>query len=128
MPIDKRKMSTVVRHYTTVSSMLFSSHTLYLSLIFTSLAWNAYNTQQYRILAERQSNMEQILAGMDPSTVLALNPLETTTSTLIEQWASQARHFLRQFTSNDAITSGDHRRDSIAQSYTVGRISFGNAC
>ena len=125
-------MSTVVRHYTTVSSMLFSSHTLYLSLIFTSLAWNAYNTHQYRILAERQSNLEQLLANMDPSTVLALNPLETTTTTttttLIEQWASQALHFLRQFTSNDAITTGDHRRDSIAQSYTVGRISFGNAC
>ena len=123
-------MNTVVRHYTTVSSMLFSSHTLYLTLIFTSLAWNAYNTHQYRILAERQSNIEQILAGMDSSTVLAFSPLETTTTTttsLIEQWASQALHFLRQFTSNDAITTGDHRRDWIAQSYTVGRIGFGNA-
>jgi hypothetical protein len=115
MPIDKRKMST--NHYTWLPSMGFSTNTIYLFLIFISLAWNAYN-----ILIERQAKLENILAEILPSSSSfpSFNPTPTTSS--IEQLFTKARHFIQQLTSKD-VPNNSNSDTIITKPYTV-RIVF----
>jgi hypothetical protein len=115
MPIDKRKMANGTDSYTSLPSMFCSTHTMYLFLILISLAWNAYNTHQYRSLTERQSKLENMLAEILPSS--SFNQINTTTSS-IEQWLTKALHFIQQLTSKDVTSS-----NSIDQPLTV-RIVF----
>lgn len=92
-------------------SMYFSTHTLYLFLILISIGWNAYNTHQYRILAERQTKIENILTHLLPSS--SLIPSFQHESTTIEQWFENISKFLQELTK---------QKDSFDNSYTV-RIS-----
>jgi hypothetical protein len=100
-------------------SMYFSTHTLYIFLILISITWNAYNTHQYRILAERQSKLENILTELLPSS--SSIPSFYHESTTIDQWFSKLSHFIQQLTSKD--TMENNKRNSIAKPYTV-RIIF----
>jgi hypothetical protein len=94
MPIDKRKLN----YQTWILSMYVSIHTLYLLLIFILISWNAYNTYQYQILAERQSKLENILTELLP---LSFSHHESTT---IKQWFNKISHFLQRLTSKDPYT------------------------
>lgn len=96
-------------------SMYFSTHTLYVFLIIISIGWNAYNTHQYRLLAERQLKLENILAELLPSS--SSIPSFQHESTKIEQWFDKLSYFLQKFTSKDTI------KKSIAKPSTV-RIRF----
>jgi hypothetical protein len=92
--------------------MYFSTHTLYLFLIFISIAWNGYNTHQYRILAERQLKLENILTELLPSSS-SISSFYHQPST-IEQWFNRIFHFIQQLTSRDT-----KKNNSTAESYPV---------
>ena len=96
MPIDKRKMTNPTTDSTWLSSMFASSHSLYLVLIFLSLAWNAYNTHQYQTLLIRQSKLESSLEE------LGFSMVETRTTHSMEHWYSQMLDLIRQWTSKEA--------------------------
>jgi hypothetical protein len=117
MPVDKRQMLNVPNHQTWFLSMYFSTHTLYLFLILISMAWNAYNTHQYRILNERQSKLENIITELLPSSSTILSFQRETTP--IEQWFSKLFHFIQQITSKDT-TDRDNNK-----SHTVRMMFFG---
>jgi hypothetical protein len=116
MPIDKRKMTNIINHPTRLPTMSFPTNTIYLFLIFTGLAWNAYNTYQYQILAERQTKLENMLAEMLPSSS-SYNPIQTVTTSSIEQWFTKVRDFIRQLTSKDLISNSSNT--ITAKPYTV---------
>lgn len=111
MPIDKRKITNPTTDSTWLSSMFASSHSLYLVLIFLSLAWNAYNTHQYQTLLTRQSKLESSLEELGFSVV------ETRTSHSMEQWYSQMLDLIRQWTSKEAPSRPNE--DFKAQSTSV---------
>ncbi len=112
MPIDKRKLTNMSDSQTWFYSMYFSTHTLYLFLIFISIAWNGYNTHQYRILAERQLKLENILTELLPSSS-SISSFYHQPST-IEQWFNRIFHFIQQLTSRDT-----KKNNSTAESYPV---------
>jgi hypothetical protein len=112
MPIDKRKLTNMSDSQTWFYSMYFSTHTLYLFLIFISIAWNGYNTHQYRILAERQSKLENILTELLPSS--SSIPSFYHQPSTIEQWFNRIFHFIQQLTSRDTKNN-----NSTAESYPV---------
>jgi hypothetical protein len=119
MPIDKRKMTNITNQHTWLSSISFSTNTIYLLLIFISLAWNGYNTYQYQILTERQLKLENILREVLPSSssLSSLDKIQATTVSSVEQWFTKAFHFIQQLTSKD-ITSNSNS-STIVQPYTV---------
>ena len=111
MPIDKRKMTNTTNESTWLSSMFASSHSLYLLLIFLSLAWNAYNTHQYQTLLTRQSKLERALEELGVSVV------EPIPSSPIEQWFTKVFALIPQWSGNEAPNSAN--QDFKAQSTMV---------
>jgi hypothetical protein len=105
MPIDKRKLKNDSDYPTWFLSMYFSTHTLYLFLILISIAWNAYNTHQYQILAERQLKLENILTELLPSS--SSTPSFHHEPPSIEQWFSKMFHSIQQFISKDTTKNNN---------------------
>ncbi|CAF1118546.1 unnamed protein product [Rotaria sordida] len=112
---DQNKTTNNVNYQTWFLSMYFSTHTIYVLLILILIGWNAYNTQQYRILAERQLQIENILTELLPSS--SSIPSFSHQSTLIEQWFSKIFHFIRKLISKD--TTKINNNDSIVQKSTA---------
>lgn len=113
MAIDKRKLITISNCQTWFLSMSCSIHTLYLLLIFISISWNAYNTQQYRLLAERQSKFENILTKLLPS--LFSIPSFDHESTTTEQWFNKISHLIQQLIFKDAIATKHQTKPSTVR-------------
>ena len=101
MPIEKRRLTTISPQPKWFLSMYFSTHTLYLFLILTSITWNAYNTHQYQILAERQSKLENILTELLPSS--SSIPLFQSETPSFEQWVKKVYQTIHQFIYKDLI-------------------------
>jgi hypothetical protein len=115
MSIDTRKITNISNSQTWFLPMYFSVHTLYLFLIIISLGWNAYNTYQYRILAERQTELENILTELLPSS--SSIPSFHHESASIERWFDKLVQFIKQLTSKNAIKNNNS--NSMVNSYTV---------
>ena len=104
MPIDKRKAAHATSQPAWFLSMYFSTHTLYLFLILISIAWNAYNAHQYQILADRQSQLENIVTELLPSSSALPSVRHQPPS--LEQWLKKMYQSVRQFVSKEPST--DH--------------------
>jgi hypothetical protein len=92
--------------------MYFSVHTLYLFLILIAFGWNAYNTYQYRILAERQTELENMLTELLPSS--SSIPSFHHESTSIERWLDKIFQFVQS--KNNVKTDNSNSMD---KPYTV---------
>lgn len=79
--------------------MYFSIQTFYVLLILISISWNAYNTHQYRLLAERQMKLETILNDLLPSssTIVHIEHEQTR----IEQWFNKIYDFIDKLVSKE---------------------------
>lgn len=106
-------------HHTWLSTIHFSTHTISLLLIITSLFWNAYNSYQNQILIEKQLEFENILAEILPSTSssLPLNQQPSIIKSPIGQWFTKIFHSILLLRSNDA-TNNSHD-NNVAKPYTV---------
>lgn len=112
MPIDKRKLPNNSPAWTPTISL--SLNAFYLLLIFTSLAWNVYNTQQYQILADRQLKLELLLADVLPAGALlpSLSPFDG--------WMNKVLHFLAELTGSTNVSrSAEH---ILAQPHPVSDV------
>ncbi len=109
MSIDNRK---ITNSQTWFLSMYFSVHTLYLFLILIAFGWNAYNTYQYRILAERQTELENMLTELLPSS--SSIPSFHHESTSIERWLDKIFQFVQS--KNNVKTDNSNSMD---KPYTV---------
>ncbi|CAF3531158.1 unnamed protein product [Rotaria sp. Silwood1] len=116
---DRSKTTHYVNFQTWFLSMYLSTHTIYVLLMLVLIGWNAYNTQQYRILAERQLQIENVLTELLPSS--SSIPSFSHQPTSIEQWFSKIFHFIRQLTSK--ASTKINNSNSIVKPYTV-RIIF----
>ena len=106
MPIDKRKMNKIDNDSNwCLSSIVFSSHFVYLCLIFLSLTWNAYNTRQNHLLTIRMMTVEKSLTELGITTTLTSNNVQRS---FIEQWLNTALEFLPQFTLQQSINNDNN--------------------
>lgn len=96
-------------------SMYFSTHAIYVFLIMGLIGWNAYNTYQYQILAERQSQLENLVTELLPSSSSVPSFIYQPPS--VKQWLSEFLSVFRPFKSKD-ITKIDNS-NSITKSPTV---------
>lgn len=99
MPVDKRKLLNNSNYQTWLLPVYFSTQTFYVLLILISFSWNAYNTHQYRLLAERQMKLENILAELLPSSSSIVQIQHE--QTRIEQWFNQIYDFIEQIFSKN---------------------------
>lgn len=79
--------------------MYFSTQTFSILLILISISWNAYNTHQYRLLAERQMKLETILNELLPSSPSIVHIQHD--QTRIEQWFNQIYGFIEKILSKN---------------------------
>lgn len=103
MPIDTEKMGNVSNNSKCLSAVGIFINSIYILLIFISLVWNAYNTHEHQILAEKQLKLETILSEILPSTSTfsLLNQIDTGTKSSFEQWFTKAFHLIQQLTIKD---------------------------
>ena len=85
MPVDKRKQPIASRWAAAAFSMSLPLHLLYGLFILICLSWNAFNTYQYRLLLERQWQLENLLT-VSP---LPLTPPEQPS---LKQWLADTIH------------------------------------
>lgn len=105
-------MTNQFSHYSHwLSSKLFSTHTCYLSLIFLSMAWNAFNTHQNQFLAERQIHIERTLIDLGLTSVSPLNPSEIRTWRSIERWFIHLFPFMQPFLATELQSITDEKKN-----------------
>jgi hypothetical protein len=112
MPIDKRKAVPTASQPAWFLSMYFSTHTLYLFLILISVAWNAYNAHQYQVLADRQSQLENVLAQLLPSSSSLPSVQHQPPS--LEQWLKKIYQSVKQLVSKEP-----HNEPTMARTFRV---------
>ncbi|CAF1931860.1 unnamed protein product [Rotaria magnacalcarata] len=95
----KNNRTSSSNYQTWFFSVYFCTHAIYVLLILSLIGWTAYNTHQYRILAERQSKLENIITEFLPSSSSIPSFIRQPTS--IELWLDEVFSFLRQLTSKD---------------------------